>query len=313
MLMSQFYSPSPETMIRIPVVSPVNGFDHPFQVDWISSAYRGFNGKEVSNILERFDSIEEGNAVLERVVTATRREALFRADFEATNAARLSLGLEEPNKGYGYLSDLDTFPKFVEFFGRAADAALTLQAGTISSPREAFNDIRLQAVGGEFQRGLWDTLCLDKVLRDTKDILTSAPNLSVSIYPDDCDVSHKYKPHIEPGANPNGVIRYGTIIRRRPLADIELEGVERTIELYKQSTALVNGCHLERSARKDLPTYAEVRAIEEGKLSEEKRREIKERWTSTYGQVFGNAIVAPEKSSKDVFPVSASAIIAMRR
>lgn len=288
--------------------------DHPIQPGWVQDGLEVVEIHKKGPVPEPFERFGwDARKVMHALNVASRRTDGARATHERQNVTKLLLTDEEHQQYLQLAGRPSEALSYMKWFGLRTGAAFTHMSYMPNVEEYAQWLNRGKKVGkigvelfAERQRGSWDTQVVDGLARKVPEILKAHAGATIKTYDDPEEprlLGHYFIPLYHRPGEAGERFDFGTVRRRRMLADIVLNGVK--IELFKESTGVLVLQHVpEETRRKIIVAYADPDQHEEN----DKRDSVPAR---AAGEVFTEAI-GHKDTTLTVVPMSLQDIMMVR-
>lgn len=293
--------------------------NHPASEGWRLGAYTSMPGEALDALYERYtiglpaSAIRLGPSttlrdVIEELEIASAQDSYYRSHEERANIDHISR-LVNTDQYVTLATNPARVTEYIKWFGGVASRAL--QSGGAQPTK-----IGLELFGSVRQWGDWNrTRSLDKMMSVLPKVIEASgisPDYTFfdkNLLPDDKPIKYKYRPHLhhcpeDTKEQSRNIVRFGTIERWRPEADVWLNDVDPSngpVMFFKRSRAVIVLSTLSSDERSALQIHHGV-SVEE-----------KENANEVAGEIFERAIKAPSGATIDTIPVGAHYVQMMRR
>jgi hypothetical protein len=292
--------------------------NHPASEGWRLNAYTSMPGHALDALYIRYAGMAPGRAdgvsdiklrdVIEELEIASAQDSYYRSHEERANINHIGR-LVNTDEYVGLATNPARVTEYIKWFGGTASRALRSGVGWPAK-------VGLELFGSVRQWGDWNrTRSLDKMMMVLPQVIEASgisPDYTFfdkNSLPDDKPIKYKYRPHLhhcpeDTKEQSPGLVRFGTIERWRPEADVWLNDVDPSsgpVMFFKRSRAVIVLSMLSLDERSALQIHNVV-STEEQEIA-----------NKVAGDVFERAIKAPIDATIDTIPVGAHYVQMMRR
>lgn len=288
--------------------------DHPIQPGWVQNGLEVVRVDKNAPVPEPFERFgRDAKKVMHALNVASRRTDSARAAHEQQNVTKLLLTPEEYQQYLQLAGQPAEALRYMQWLGLRASEAFTQMSymPNIEGYAQWLN--RGRKVGkiglelfAERQRGEWNTQVVDGLARKVPEILKTHAGAEIEVYDDPEHprlLGHYFIPLYHRPGERGAQFNFGTVRRRRMLADIVLNGVK--IELFKESTGVLVLQHVPEEIRQQITgAYVDL----DRRVKSDKRDSVSAR---AAGGVFTEAI-GHKDTTLAVVPMSIQDIMMVR-